>query len=285
MEETQHRTGCRVPRKARHFPGLLEGASVDIRIGSETELDRARRSLKRRNLLSIVLVVVVLLADGWYKSHFYQWYTSQFYLAVTTAAGAALFVLWTRHSVNKEMEEQTRVAGSMGFTETLVDFEALDVDDWCVFSGEDTALGLEGRTKDTDVWIADCCHETTNFGGRSVSYHTIFCFRKRPTIPIFELRPKPFKDWLPTLTGQPGIDLESAPAFSKRWILTAPDESAIRLFFGPDLLKFMAKQSDWHVRSSGPWLVVFKWNHTVRPRNLPPYLDEAVRVFAAFQHT
>jgi hypothetical protein len=61
------------------------------------------------------------------------------------------------------------------------------------------------------------------------------------------------------MSGQRDIDFQLFTRFSRRFLLKGEDETAIRAFFTPELIRFLEKREIYHIESNGEALLIFKY--------------------------
>jgi hypothetical protein len=84
--------------------------------------------------------------------------------------------------------------------------------------------------------------------------------------------------------GIPLIEFSSHPRFSKRFMLMANDEAAIRRAFSPavlDAAEALSEKRGWLLQAGSGWLLVSPG--TTRPEELPAFVEQSARVAAAVQ--
>lgn len=102
-------------------------------------------------------------------------------------------------------------------------------------------------------------------------------------IPQFQLGPQHWWQKVGDVVSHHLIHFDSHPAFSKRFLLRGPDESAIRAFFTPPLLSYLEtlpEKPAWTVEAAGPWLLIYVHKHRAKPAVLQAFAGEASNVAA-----
>ena len=83
--------------------------------------------------------------------------------------------------------------------------------------------------------------------------------------------------------GMTVMSFDSHPQFCRNYLLTGPDETALRKFFQPPLLDYfqsLDKTRRWAVESSGDWLLICRAGYLAKPERLRAYIEEAAVVAA-----
>lgn len=78
-------------------------------------------------------------------------------------------------------------------------------------------------------------------------------------LPEFVLEKEGFLDKVLQLTGQEDIDFESFQKFSSRYLLTGPDQGAVRGFFSHELISFFEESDIYHLECKGKEVLVFRY--------------------------
>ena len=140
---------------------------------------------------------------------------------------------------------------------------------------------LRGPTVAGEVILFD--YRSPVAGSNSESgqiFSTLAAFRV-PGIPEFQLAPRARFTFAMEL-----IDFPANARFSKRFMLMANDEPAVRRVFAPAVLlacEALMEKRDWYLQAgSGSLLVTFG---RMRPEELPDLVEQSARVAAAMQKT
>jgi hypothetical protein len=119
--------------------------------------------------------------------------------------------------------------------------------------------------------------------GKSSITQTVASFSQDKQLPPFALRPENFLDRIGDALVHNDIDFDSNPEFSKRYLLKSPDEAGVRRLFTSSLLTYLEQfQTTWYVEGTGPLLIVYHGGRTVRPSDLPAFLEETSRIARTF---
>lgn len=111
--------------------------------------------------------------------------------------------------------------------------------------------------------IADITFDEGAMLATEVYKSTIQVIRLPFNIPGFVLEKEGFFDkifdQIMALSGQEDIDFQLFPQFSKRFLLKAENQSAIRTFFTADLISFLENEEIYHIESNGEALLIFQY--------------------------
>ena len=94
-------------------------------------------------------------------------------------------------------------------------------------------------------------------------------------------RPEDLGDKVSEFFGGQDIDFESDQAFSKQYRLTGEDEAAIREFFSAGGTQFLAAHPGWTVHAKGEWLLAYRSQKRVAPKNLKDFLWDLQGLYGA----
>jgi MFS superfamily sulfate permease-like transporter len=77
-------------------------------------------------------------------------------------------------------------------------------------------------------------------------------------VPVFSLEEESFLNRMSLLVAQQDIDFEEHKQFSRKFLLQGPDESSIRRFFSPTLVRFFEQGDIYHLESNGRQILIFR---------------------------
>jgi hypothetical protein len=103
-------------------------------------------------------------------------------------------------------------------------------------------------------------------------------------LPAFELSREHIFHKIGQAFGFQDIDFPEHPSFSKRYLLRAQNEAAVRRLFDPGLLDFFDKVPEINVEAGGKYLIVYRAGKRVKPAEALAFLDEAAGVRDALMH-
>ncbi|MCP4183997.1 MAG: hypothetical protein GY761_11875 [Hyphomicrobiales bacterium] len=105
-------------------------------------------------------------------------------------------------------------------------------------------------------------------------------FLQMPTFTI--TRESLFQRGLTAMFGMPGINFDSHPAFSGKYLLYCKNEEECRAFFTDAILEKFSTTRGSIVKGSGQTLLIYRFRKRIRPSNLQTALKEAFEVFDCF---
>lgn len=100
------------------------------------------------------------------------------------------------------------------------------------------------------------------------------------SIPVFDLKPESFIYKLGEAIGFKDIDLPAFPLFSDKYRLTAPEETAVHLFFTPQRAAWFERNLGLRVQGAPGHLVIFKQTGQLPVNSWQGFIEE-VKAFAA----
>jgi len=139
---------------------------------------------------------------------------------------------------------------------------------------------LRGSAGGLDVSIFDYSYVQSAGQHPQAHEQTVAALRfTGATLPAFELRPETIVLKFLAKLGFKDINFDSNPEFSRRYLLRAQDEAAVRALFTPSVLAFFEGLRDkiW-VEGAGEWIAVYRWSRKVSPENVRAFADEAAAI-------
>jgi hypothetical protein len=133
--------------------------------------------------------------------------------------------------------------------------------------------------------LFDYSYTTSNGRNSSTWIQTVAAFMQDSHLPLFELRPEGFLDRVSEVFVHQDIDFESHPEFSRRYMLSGPEEQAVRELFTPALLTFfeaLPPEKKWHIEGGEGTLFVYRSAATVKPDDIRSFLEETSSIAQTF---
>ncbi|MBP7149390.1 MAG: hypothetical protein KBD01_17805 [Acidobacteria bacterium] len=141
---------------------------------------------------------------------------------------------------------------------------------------------MTGRAGDNELRVFDYRY-TTGSGKHSHTWsQTVALLPVASAFPEFVLAPENFLHRVGQIFGYQDIDFENAPAFSSRYLLRGPDETAIRAAFGADRIALLEGERGWTVESRTGHLGIYRSDERARPEELQTFVMDVQRVWQAF---
>jgi MFS superfamily sulfate permease-like transporter len=142
---------------------------------------------------------------------------------------------------------------------------------------------IRGKDQKHDVnWeIADIVFDEGAMLSLEVFHTTVQVVRLRQTIPRFSLEKEGLFDKIfdrvKAISGYRDREFKLYPKVSRKFLLMAEDDQAIKTLFNPDLVKFLEKHEIHHIESNGEALMIFRYLHiapAAEVENLLKFSDE-----------
>jgi hypothetical protein len=135
---------------------------------------------------------------------------------------------------------------------------------------------IEGRTTESARTVVfDYLYVTGSGRDSRRIYQTLAGFEVDATeVPDFELHPENVFSRIAQVFGSKDIDFDSAPEFSRQYVLKGDDEVGIRQVFERQAVPYLAEHTGWSVEKSGRWIAVYHAGRIVKPDAMPAFLDD-----------
>jgi hypothetical protein len=124
--------------------------------------------------------------------------------------------------------------------------------------------------------------------GRNAKTHaqSVAAFSKNGVqIPEFGMGPKGILGKITDVLSHKNINFESNPDFTRRYQVRAPEQERTRELFTPALLAFLESldpKKSWSIEGEGHTIIVFRANKSVKPEELPTFVEESRSVASSF---
>lgn len=139
---------------------------------------------------------------------------------------------------------------------------------------------LTGKFNLIPVTIMD--YKYTTGGGKSSHtwYQTVlFIESDKLWLPRFVLRPENLFDKIGSVFGKKDINFETAPIFSKRYLLRGDDEQSIRSLFNEQVLEYYEQHPGVSTEGDGVKLIYYRTSKRIPPDRIQAFLQEGYDVF------
>jgi hypothetical protein len=143
---------------------------------------------------------------------------------------------------------------------------------------------FSGRFNDIPVTVMD--YRYTTGGGKSSHtwQQTVLAFESdKLLLPCFVLRPENLFDKIGSVFGKKDINFETAPVFSKRYLLRGEDEESIRKLFKEWVLQYYEQNPGISTEGDGKMLIYYRSSRRVSPDKIQVFLQEGYAVFGLFK--
>ncbi|MCJ7549120.1 MAG: hypothetical protein MUQ30_05520 [Anaerolineae bacterium] len=105
--------------------------------------------------------------------------------------------------------------------------------------------------------------------------------------PVFETMVKNARDreLRERLVGTAGISFREHPDFTERMHLHGTARKAVQALFSDDLVAFFKAHTDLCCEGSGPYLIIYRFDRLISPKNTDEILNEALQVYGAVKES
>ena len=139
---------------------------------------------------------------------------------------------------------------------------------------------LTGKFNLIPVTVMD--YKYTTGGGKSSHtwYQTVLVIESdKLLLPRFVLRPENLFDKIGSVFGKKDINFETAPVFSKRYLLRGDDEESIRSLFNEQVVEYYEQHLGVSTEGDGVKLIYYRTSKRVPPDKIQAFLQEGYDVF------
>jgi hypothetical protein len=141
-----------------------------------------------------------------------------------------------------------------------------------------------GRLNDIEVMLFDYQYTTGSGKHKHTSQQTVCFFQSDAlTLPEFIVRPEGMFDKIGQVFGSQDIDLPMHPEFSGKFILRGQDESQIRHFFTPDLVRFFEANSGISMETQLDRFILFKPRTKLKPEEWSAWTQKGMQACQIMQ--
>ena len=124
-------------------------------------------------------------------------------------------------------------------------------------------------------------YKFTTGGGKSSHtwYQTVLVIESdKLQLPRFVLRPENIFDKIGSIFGKKDINFETAPVFSKRYLLRGDNEEAIRSLFNARVLEYFKQHLGVSAEGDRVKLIYYRTSKRVSPDKIQGFLQEGYDV-------
>jgi len=114
-------------------------------------------------------------------------------------------------------------------------------------------------------------------------------YRFDPGAPVFQLWPKkrlPVQRPALEALRRKEVRFDSSKGFSDRYLVSGPDENAIRAFFNPGMLAYfesLDRPNKWHIETGGGWILFYIPGKQPKPEEMRPFFGETSAMYSAIK--
>ena len=141
-----------------------------------------------------------------------------------------------------------------------------------------------GQADDREIAIFGYRYTVPHGKNNQTIQQTVMSFRSEQlNLPQFEMRPESFLHKIGKAFGMQDINFEDHPTFSKKYLLRASDEAAVRGVFNDNVLRHFAQNTGVNVEADGNRLIYYRAASRVSPNQIRMFMEEGFRVVGLFQ--
>lgn len=194
-----------------------------------------------------------------------------------------LYIIWYYNK--KRITALKQFAQSMNFTYSPKGDQSLmnSLSEFHLFSqGYSRRISnvLTGKFNLIPLTILD--YRYTTGGGKSSHtwYQTVLVIESdKLQLPRFVLRPENLFDKIGSVFGNKDINFETAPVFSKRYLLRGDNEESIRNLFNTRVLEYYEQRLGMSMEGDGVKLIYYRSSKRVPPDKIQAFLQEGYDAF------
>jgi hypothetical protein len=211
-----------------------------------------------------------------------------FNVAALAMGAAAIFggAIYVRHQVVKKRREalaalalEMRWTFTPGRDDSLLSSLGQGFHLFSLGHSKQVSNVLSGSTGRGRAYLFDYQYSTGEGKNRHTSFHTVLClgFAGKP-LPRFSLRPENILHKIGAAFGYKDINFETAPEFSKRYLLRGDDEMAIRDLFSADVIRFFERETRLCMEGSGANLLLYPARGQLKLEHVRAFVENGERI-------
>ena len=200
-------------------------------------------------------------------------------LIIAAAAGAAYYLNWKRGNALAGLAASMGLAFSKeGPDPSVLKNTGLEI--FTLGSSRKAANLIEIALPSGQLQVFDYKYTTGSGKNRHAHNFTLALVSCKCEMPHFDLKPETFIYKFGELLGFKDIDLPAFPLFSDKYRLTAPDETAVRMYFTPDRAAWFERNLGLRVQGAPGYGLLFKKEGRLPVDAWQTFIEEA-KIFAA----
>lgn len=190
-----------------------------------------------------------------------------------------VIVTWRKE--RKRTEALRRVAEAAGLTFApktgVADTRSLgDVQLFARGHSKQVTNLMTGRLGDQHVVVFDYLYTIGSGKSRSTTMQSVVVLPSaKDSLPDLQMAPENPLIKLLEAFGYQDIDIESAPEFSRRYILRGADEAAIRAALYPRATSYFAEHEGWTVEAQSGTVGIYRADSRPKPEDMLRFIAEA----------
>ena len=138
---------------------------------------------------------------------------------------------------------------------------------------------LEGKFQGIDWRIGDYYYVTGTGKNSHGHGQTMALCRTEPLLPDFTVSAERFYHRLAAMLGHTDINFPAFPSFSRRYLLRAGNEAALRRLFTPNIIRFFEQRNRTiHVAARSGWVAIYYPGRYVSGQEMRSFLEMAAEL-------
>jgi len=193
----------------------------------------------------------------------------------------AIVVIVTRRRERERTEALRRVAETAGLAfEPSANIDAIrslgDVQLFARGHSKRVTNLMTGRLGDQQMAVFDYQYTIGSGKGQRNTMQTVVLLPSaKGSLPDLQMAPENPLIKLIEAFGYQDIDIESAPEFSRRYILRGADEAAIRAALSPGATSYFAEHEGWTVEVQSGTVAIYRADTRPKPEDMRTFIEDA----------
>jgi hypothetical protein len=203
-------------------------------------------------------------------------------ILVVIALFAAFLILYTRRKERERTEALQRAAEASGLVfEPLPDLAAVrslgDVQLFSRGSSRRATNLMTGRLDNVQIAVFDYRYTTGSGKHQQTHLQTVVMLPAlKPALPDLQMAPENPLIAIAEVFGYQDIDIESAPEFSRAYILRGPDVDAIRAALYPNATSYFGEHRGWTVEALSGTVALYRSGRRPKADDVRMFVEEAL---------
>jgi hypothetical protein len=202
-----------------------------------------------------------------------------FFVGLVILITVGAIFIWRKEK--ERTEALRRVAQAAGLTfkpaADLAEVRALgDVQLYARGNSRQATNLMTGRVGDQQVAVFDYRYTIGSGKGRYTTIQTVVLLPSvKDSLPDLQMAPENPLIKIAEALGYQDIDIESAPEFSRRYILRGADEAAIRAALHPGATSYFAGHEGWTVEVQSGTVGIYRADIRPKPADMRTFIEDA----------
>jgi hypothetical protein len=209
-----------------------------------------------------------------------------FFVGLLIAITVGVIVIWRKEKERTEALRRVAALAGLTFTPTADVAELRSLGDVQLFarghSKRVTNL-MTGRLGDRQMAVFDYQFTVGSGKGRHTTTQTVVVLPSaKGSLPDLQMAPENPLTRIAEAFGYQDIDIESAPEFSRRYILRGADEAAVRAALHPSATSYFAGHEGWSVEVQSGTVGIYRADWRPKPEDVRTFIEDACAAASSF---